>query len=301
MSSHSSGLFFIALEWFSQEGNLAIVVWDISTDSGYVFGLDEILIEHLVVFHASCKKRWIRSHEPWRILSSARLRNFSGPFGVRWSSWTHPHLKIEMTLSIVCKVQWKFNLWRKQKALVNVVNRSVKIFSFQRVSINIVLAVHNVEVLHKATFHIILKVFFYWFWVHWGSLFPVVLRLSLKIVVSSLAVTWNFVDILKLISILLISTSFVEIFLILSVVSVIIFTVSHIGTIVPWWVVLHVVYSSWRPRRCMRPRISPKAYSLIIFPVKIACLVHLSLRLLIIFCIVNFLLLVLLLLAVIHF
>ena len=109
----------------------------------------------------------------------------------------------------------------------------------------IVFAVHYVKIFNEPWFDIILKILLQTLWIDWWSLFPIILGCLLKVGMSSHSIRWCLINVLELISILLLSTMLVEVFLILSMISRVVFTMSDMGSIVPWWSILHVINSSW--------------------------------------------------------
>ena len=67
-----------------------------------------------------------------------------------------PDLDVVMRISVVIQLQWQFMFWRKQESFVNVIDRFVKIFPSERVSMVIIFAVHDHEILLESILHEVL-------------------------------------------------------------------------------------------------------------------------------------------------
>ena len=121
----------------------------------------------------------------------------------------------------------------KFKSLFGIFYRSIKIFSFSFWSIKIIFACHYLEISCKGLFNIFCNVSLRWLRIDRLSSFPIILYLWIKEMVISYPIRWCLVNVLELIGILMLSSTFIEILLVLLMITVIILTVCYIGSIIP--------------------------------------------------------------------
>ena len=137
-------------------------------------------------------------------------------------------------------------LWRKHEAFLHVIDGAVEVLSFGRVSMMIVFAIHNIKVLNMAVSHVCHLMFIGWLGVNRRPMLPIVFWLRIKEREFFLTIRRRLINILKLVSILMISTTFIEKLLELGVIKMVIFTVCYMCSIIPrrTVVVLHSCFIS---------------------------------------------------------
>jgi len=116
---------------------------------------------------------------------------------------------------------------------MDIVDRFVEEFSFARVSVMIVFTIHDLKIINVPVSHIINYMLLRWIWIYRLSHFPVIFTLIFEETKVTVAVWWRFVDILKLVGVLMSSAIFIEEFSILSVISMIVLRKCYIRPIVP--------------------------------------------------------------------
>lgn len=125
-------------------------------------------------------------------------------------------------------------MWGPLKSLLLILNWSIEIFSFSFWSINIIFACHHLEVWGETTFNTFSYMSLWWFRINWLSSFPIKLNFGIEKMMISNTIRWSFINILKLIGILMLSTTLIEILFVLSMIAVIVFTICYICSIIPW-------------------------------------------------------------------
>mgnify|MGYP007055467583 FL=1 len=155
-----------------------------------------------------------------------------------------------MTLSILIKINRYLGLGREQEPLMNIVNRHVKVLSLQRMPMVVVLTVHYFKIFGEAIFHKVLHILLLRSRRDRWTLIPVVLWTSLEELVVSLAVWRGFVNVLKLVCVLVVPARLVKELTVLSVVSCVIFRKGNVSSVVPRRQVTHsrrkFAEGSWR-------------------------------------------------------
>jgi len=123
--------------------------------------------------------------------------------------------------------------WRKSISLRDVINRSIKIFSLRLWSSRIVLAIHDLKIMHELSLNNLSHKSLRWLGVNWLPSFPIKFGLFIEKAMISYAIRWRLVNVFNLICILMRSATLIEKFLILSMVMSIIFAVCYISPIIP--------------------------------------------------------------------
>ena len=118
---------------------------------------------------------------------------------------------------------------------MHVVDWSVKEFTFAFRSIDVVFAIHDLEVIAEPALNLFSLIFVSGIWVNRLASFPIVLGLFIEETVITGTIRRRFVNVLDVICVLMRSASLVEVLLILSVVVLIVLTISHISSVVPCW------------------------------------------------------------------
>jgi len=130
-------------------------------------------------------------------------------------------------------MNWSSVVWSPLKSLFRIFNWSVEVFSFRLWSINIVFACHYLEIECEIAFNVFSYVPLRWLRIYGLSSFPVIFNLWIEEMMISNTIGWCLIDVLELISVLMLSATFIEILLVLSMITVIVLTVGNIRSIIP--------------------------------------------------------------------
>lgn len=141
---------------------------------------------------------------------------------------------VVVALTVVKEFKGKFVSWWKLETASDIVNRRVKVLSFKRMSIVIVLTIHRMKVVHETIFYEGLQELFVWLRIHRWSLLPVEFRCIHEDTIFFLTVWRSFVYVFEWINILLLPLLFIKILFVLCMVRMVIFTRRNVSIIDPF-------------------------------------------------------------------
>ena len=128
--------------------------------------------------------------------------------------------------------------WWKDITLVHIWEGSIEEFSFLLWSVIIIFTIHHLEVILETLFNLFNNITLWGIWVNWLSSIPIILISLIEKTVVSHTITRCFIDIFKLIGVLVWSTSLIEELLVVCMIGFVVLAVCYIRTVVPRWNVL---------------------------------------------------------------
>lgn len=134
-------------------------------------------------------------------------------------------------------------LRREHEALLYVIDGAVEVLSFWGVSVMIVFAIHNIEIIYKTVSHMCNLMLTRWISINRRPVFPIILWLLIKEWEFLLTIRRRLKNILKLVCVLMIVTTFIEKLLELGVIKMVIFTVCYMCSIIPRRTILRLSLS----------------------------------------------------------
>ena len=125
--------------------------------------------------------------------------------------------------------------WIKFKSCRLVLIRLTKIFANWSNTIIVIFAIHHLEIMLEWIFNALSKTSFYWFWIYWLSSIPIIFYLLIVKCVILIAIRWRFIYIFQLISILFLTHILIKILFVLSMITMVVFTINHMCSVIKLW------------------------------------------------------------------
>jgi len=249
MSTNQALSLLPPLDLFSEEWDFAIVDREFSSHLRHVFGLDVKSFIHLNVvqsicnwdyliccfFTESCRCHGIKETAPCRkVLTLGSFLVWHAIISTSRAT-VSANENASSSASNSTELDWSDVLWAKNKPLMLISDGSIKIFPFGFWSINVIFAIHYLEVVRKLVLNVFSRIPLWRVGIYRLSAFPIVLNISIKKLMLSNSIRGSFKDVPEMILWLFPSTSLVEKLLIMGVVAMVIFGIGNVGSVVPSW------------------------------------------------------------------